>query len=60
MKHKNIFKIFDRLEIYNEIHMLKMIHTLQYNFLYIIERSSKLVTLNIERFRDKYIKLGTN
>ncbi len=25
MKHKNIFKIFDGLEIYNEIHILKMI-----------------------------------
>ncbi len=27
MKHNNIFKIFDWLEIYNEIHILKLIHS---------------------------------
>jgi len=28
MKHKNIFLKIDRLEIYNEIHILKMIRSL--------------------------------
>jgi len=37
MKHKNISKIFDQLEIYNEIHILKMICSL-YNILPIYKR----------------------